>query len=404
MSDFEDAKLILMPNAGKAGKAYCVKPFDGSGDLTVVRNTTATTRNSSGNLESVAVNVPRLNHPVGGGCPSWLIEPQATNIVIYSEDFSQHNISGGSIISNNILSPNGSVNGDTFVENTDDSQHRIREDISVSAGTYTFSVFVKGTDRFISLYPQDAGDAYALFDVSNETITKTGGADYVNSSIENYGNGWYRCILNYNVNAGTSKLHIYLSNTSTNPAPTYIGNSSEMSFYGAQLEQGGLTSYIPTNGTAVTRNADVFQPLNVQSLFNSNEGSIYFELKNCISVDSTNKILGLDDGSGGVSNFFGLYVWSATAGTVAIRNRQGNIDLTITIIPNPENAKIAIKFGSFGLKTFLNGVEFQSSAVAYSGFVKDLVFNPFNGLIELKSLVLFPTAKSDAELINLTTI
>jgi len=75
---YDQASLILTPNAYKAAKKYSIKPTNGTGDFTVARASTAMRRNASGVWESVANNVPRLHYPVGGGCPSWLNEPTAT--------------------------------------------------------------------------------------------------------------------------------------------------------------------------------------------------------------------------------------------------------------------------------------------------------------------------------------
>jgi len=81
---YDNASLIVTPNGYKASKIYALKPTDGSSDLSFSRASTALRRNSSGVWESVASNVPRLNYPIGGGCPSWLFEPQATNIFLNS--------------------------------------------------------------------------------------------------------------------------------------------------------------------------------------------------------------------------------------------------------------------------------------------------------------------------------
>jgi len=83
MSLLDTASLILTPNGYKATNLYSVKPTDASGDMVVSRATTATRVNSSGLIESVAINVPRLDY-TGGGCPSILVEPQRTNLVFPS--------------------------------------------------------------------------------------------------------------------------------------------------------------------------------------------------------------------------------------------------------------------------------------------------------------------------------
>ena len=83
MSLLDDASLIVTPNGYKASKLYSVKPTDASGDMVVTRATTATRVNSSNLIESVAINVPRLDYTLGS-CPSILVEPQRTNLVFPS--------------------------------------------------------------------------------------------------------------------------------------------------------------------------------------------------------------------------------------------------------------------------------------------------------------------------------
>ena len=75
-----------------------------------------------------------------------------------------------------------------------------------------------------------------------------------------------------------------------------------------------------------------------------------------------------------------------------------------TAIPNPQNAKVAIKFGASGVKTFLNGSEFQSSSTAYTGWATSFDLNTSSGDVDLKKHLLFPTALTDAECITLTTL
>ena len=151
----------------------------------------------------------------------------------HSEYFSDFSLLGGALTANDSISPEGVQNAYKFTEDSASNQHRFRKDFAVSAGTYTISIFVKGTSRYLSIYPQTASTAYALFDLENETITKSGGADYVSSSIENYGNDWYRLILTCTASASTLKVHFYFSNNENLEAPSYVGDGiSHLHFYG----------------------------------------------------------------------------------------------------------------------------------------------------------------------------
>jgi hypothetical protein len=57
MSLLDTASLIVTPNGYKEGKLYSVIPSDGSGDMSVVRATTATRVNSAGLIELVPYNL-----------------------------------------------------------------------------------------------------------------------------------------------------------------------------------------------------------------------------------------------------------------------------------------------------------------------------------------------------------
>jgi hypothetical protein len=83
MSLLDKASLIVTSNAYKESKLYSVVPNTTLGDMDVVRATTATRVNASGLIESVAVNVPRIDY-TNGSCPSILVEPQRTNLVFPS--------------------------------------------------------------------------------------------------------------------------------------------------------------------------------------------------------------------------------------------------------------------------------------------------------------------------------
>ena len=88
MSLFEEASIIITPNGFKAGKLYAVK----GADLSVSRATSATRVNANGLIETVASNVPRIDYS-GGGCPSILVEPQRTNLVLNSATVTTQTIS-----------------------------------------------------------------------------------------------------------------------------------------------------------------------------------------------------------------------------------------------------------------------------------------------------------------------
>ena len=410
MSDFNDAKLILTPNGYKAGKAYSLKPFDGSGDFTVVRNTTATTRNENGLIKTALANEPRLNYPIGGGCPSWLIEGQSTNLVTYSEDFSQWGEINATTTSNSATSPSGLLNADKVIASNSNSTHAIFIIPSVSASTtYTFSLYAKA-DEYERIYIRQGtggNPCAAVYELSGSGSVLETYSSPIDTSINNVGNGWYRITL---TNTTSPTAPNFAPNVIGIPNSGYSASDANVSFqgdgtsgiyiWGAQLEQGDLTSYIPTNGSAVTRNADVFSKTGISSLIGQTEGTVFFHgsfiaNKDCrIGLTNTNNSDQVIFG-----NSLGLFF--------RIVNNNSNIITEFTGESVTENSKIALKYKSGETSIFLNGIKVGSSQTNFSlSGLNTFTFQAQNQLFsgKINKLLLFDTALSDTQLQEITTI
>ena len=282
---------VMMPSFLKDGKAYTM--ISGlSGSLNVTRTTTptasrATRVNASGFIETVTDNVLRLDYPIGGGCPAALIEPSGQNLVQRSEEFNNNfhfpfnlNAFGSGSVANTTatLDPYGTNVADYIQENSAAGvAHSIIDIFSgnVSGTTYTWSVFAKAAERtIINLFNNGGGGGSANFNLTTGVATGTGG------SMQNYGNGWYRCILTYNSTAtGNHNVQIRLCDASGNT--TYNGTGNQGAYiFGAQLEAGSVaTTYIPTTTAAVSRAADVISASGalVSGLIGQTEGTMYWE-------------------------------------------------------------------------------------------------------------------------------
>jgi hypothetical protein len=82
-------KLALIPSGYKATKVYSILPSDGGGDFDFDRaNGYASRVRKDGLIEEVSNDVPRLDW-LNSNCPSLLLEQSRTNLITYSEDFSQ---------------------------------------------------------------------------------------------------------------------------------------------------------------------------------------------------------------------------------------------------------------------------------------------------------------------------
>jgi hypothetical protein len=225
---------------------------------------TATVINSLGFIASSSQNSPRINYdPVTKACKGLLIEELRTNVIQYSNDFSQWTANtNATIVSGASTGPDNTSSMSKMVESSANAFQRI----SIFAGplttatAYRFSVFAKKAERdYLQLFVGGQfSQNYANFNLSNGTISLQSSA---NATIEDFGNGIYRCSIEFSpANAGPDAVYITAQTSGTaTRAQAYQGDgSSGLYVYGAQLEQGsGLTSYIPTSGVSSTRNPDV---------------------------------------------------------------------------------------------------------------------------------------------------
>jgi len=272
-------------------------------DFDFTRNSSATRVGSNGLIQDVASNLPRIDYT--GGVGSWKFEPQRTNLVTYSEDFSQSYWSKtrATITSNQIISPDGTLNADLLTA-TDTSENYCQQNVSstVSGSKQTASFFVKkGTSDFCHILLWDVSNdgARQWFDLTNGfkgSSTSFGSGISVDSSqMINYGNGWYKCIVVFNNSNTTVRIRISASNYDGNTTSS-VGKT--IYIYGAQLEVGSYpTSYIVSNsGSATTRLADVANNAGSSDLISSTEGVLYAEIS-ALADDGTSRRISISDGS-----------------------------------------------------------------------------------------------------------
>ena len=171
MSLLDKTNLLITPNAVKASKLFSVIPANGTGDSTVVRNTTATRVNSSMILVSAAANTPRINYLTVGGTPFILDEPQATNLVPQSESLSNAAFftnSSSVITAVSILNPANSLASFEYRLNnttTDNQYLRLNPNATYASNVkHTYSIFIKyGSFRFCKIaYINFAAGSHAV--------------------------------------------------------------------------------------------------------------------------------------------------------------------------------------------------------------------------------------------------
>ena len=250
----QDAKLVLTPNAYKVGKLYSAVPNDGTGDFTVDRDSEATYTGQDGTRETALANVPRIDWSSGEA--ALLVEPQSTNLITYSQDFSDAKWIKNFITlgENTLIAPDGTLTASTITASNDVASAIYQIGITVTPlNTYIFSFYVKAgtlTTPYLAVY-----------DETNSTFIKVNESYQITSD-------WRRIKIQFTTPTNCNSVRVYVLRN-----PPGIG---DIYFWGVQLEQASTaSSYIPTNGTTVTRLADdisVPTPAGVTSIIETING------------------------------------------------------------------------------------------------------------------------------------
>ena len=325
-----------------------------------------------------------------------LLEPQSTNLIPYSEDIGNSawtTNSAGTIktLDDSKIAPDNSSGVYKIENNSSSSNSPFCEDvINLTNGTtYTFSVYLYN-DGSIS---NDNSYIYIYDTVNGQRKT------YIDASRTNE---WYRLTI-------TAEIDIS-STLETCGVQLSSGDGDSIYFWGAQVEEGYATSYIPTEGSIKTRLQDVCNNAGSSDLINSTEGVLYAEIS-ALADDETNREITLSDGttnnyvlirfnSGGSNR-----IYTRVDVNTSVEYFELNTSYNIT-----DNNKIAIRYKNSDFATFINGtkVDFQLSGNTFpSNTLNKINFdngdggNDFYG--NVKSVAVFKEALTDEELAKITS-
>ena len=354
-------------------------------------------------------NVPRIDY-TGGGCPHILAEPQRTNQFVQSNNFNTSwTQTSVDVATDVITSPISGELADSVTATTATAQHRVLQ-TPASTGIGTFTMYIKqGELSRICIHFLGTNKAVGFDCSDNTTFAATGIASYpTRYAISDFGNGWSKLEM-YDVGS-TTRVDIYIAN------PTVGGNNavwtgdgtSKIYFAAAQFELGSYaTSYIPTSGSTVTRNQDIFTRDGIGSLINSTEGVLFVEIAS-LSESGNYRELGLSDGT--TSNRV-LISYKSTDNVIrGSFQGSGGANLEYTVTSSKDFHKIAVKWKVNDFSLWVDGVEVGSDTSGSSfpaNTLNSINFNSGSGgdifFGKVKQLQVYDTALTDTQLAALTS-
>ena len=274
-------------------------------------------------LRTAAINEPRLEYDASGNPLGLLIEEARSNVVTYSEDFSQSYWLKQSVTvaPTSVAAPDGTTSA------------------------YEMDMASNGMVRALTGYVPSVGQSYTA-----SIWLKAGTASTVKLSILFNGSGLGMVTENFTLTNKWQRFDI----TSTVPSGTpdqvryriIASEAGSILVWGAQVETGAFpTSYIPTSGSTVTRAKDVTSLPVERFAYNQKKGTV---IVNAEYFSTTNNVRFWEISNNTSDNFMAMYKQTPTsiAGYIATSSQQEFLQTVVSSSVIGTNYKLALAFAT----------------------------------------------------------
>lgn len=390
--------------------------------ITFTRASTGTYFDSAGVLKSAAINAARFDYnPTTLAAQGLLIEEQRTNLLTYSEDFSNAAWlkTDVTVSADNTTAPDGTNTADLLTEGTAGTAVTTRvTSPTVTAGSIvSTSIFIKRSAvvqwvriRLANTSATNGGNVW--FNIQTGALgnqTNIGSGTATSGTITALNSSWYRLTATTTLTAGDTTASMGVFSASANGVTTRVSNSAYW-VWGAQLEVGSFpTSYIPTTAATATRSVDTATMIgtNFSNWYNQSQGTLFAEVGYRQIGASFQCAASFNDN--GANNRWTAGINPPSAAGVALRNTGGVGLVTSTtsntaVIGNTNKLALAV---STGCSLVLNGSTVVTSATYAAPTVTQLQIGNqlgagyLNG--HIRFIAYYNSRLSNSELQSITT-
>jgi len=353
---------------------------DASGDLTLFNH---------------PAGIPRIEYDADGNRLGLLIEESRTNLLPYSEDFTDAQWSktySVAVSPSSEAAPNGQkVAYELTGIESSDGDAGINEFISASASTtYTGTIWFKAKNA------SDVGKYIRL------RLKRNGGTFVAQDESVQLTNSWVRHEVTLTLLSDNTGIGFIITKDSTQNT---VDRADECLIYGAQLEAGAFpTSYIPTAGATATRSADVASIPVADFGYNQSEGTVVVEGQT-IESNADSRFFTLSDGTNNNRISFSrgstYHPYVATGGAAQASLAAGTVNAGTLV-------KAAAAFRQDDIAGVIDGGSVATDTSAAIPSVNKLYLAAaatglIRGACHIKSIKYYPRRLTNAQLQELTT-
>jgi hypothetical protein len=392
----------------KAGTLYSII----GPDLDVTRGTVKNRVNRAGVLSSVASGVPATDF-AGGVLRGTTVEPSAVNLAIRSQEFNTWSQTRVTVTQDSATAPDGTVTADKLIATTDANTHFLQRVVSgiTTGATHTVSVFTKAGEYGFVRVEMGNNSAGAYFNLTNGTVVSQSGSAV--GSIQPFEDGWYRCVVT--VMSIATSFNYVVAPSPNGTSINYTGDGTSGIFiWGAQLETGSVaTSYIKTEGSTQTRNADVITKTGLGSVLPQTEGWVYADYNALLRAGMQSTVFCIDDNNGtSINNRHELAINSiGNLRYQVVSNGMLQVDITPSGNTTNQDSRVLLTFANQSFKLFRNGLLVGSNTVGTLPlginsriFIGRRATEDTLAIIQTHSYAIGSGAITDAQAIQLTTL